>query len=115
MNQISGKIERHDGASWLEYRSGSGNSVEILDINVANGHRREGTGREMFRELLTKLGGDNLIVYAITRWNNTVACQFYESLGFRIIARLHQFYRFRSEMGNGKSGFVNAVMFGYDV
>ena len=115
VDRIEGRIERHEGHSWLEYRIGSGDTVEILDINVSNTARRQGTGREMVKELLSRLGKDNLLVYAITRWSNTAAQEFYEAIGFRIVGRLHNFYRQREDMKDGKSGFETAVMYGYDV
>lgn len=86
-------IRVRDGT--LVYRHGAGRTWEILDIVVTQ-HRRMGTGREMIHLLLEnarELGERGpAMLYAITRWSNTIAQQFYEALGFRVLGRLHRFY-----------------------
>lgn len=104
-----------DGESFLVWRESSGNSVEILDIHVANEARRSGVGTRMVEQLKNVVGKDCLLIYAITRVSNVVAQQFYEKLGFRIVGRLHNFYRMRKLMVNGGSGYIHAIMYGLDL
>lgn len=101
--------------AWLIYREGSGETVEILDIHVDPNFRRRGVGKRMINDLIGKLGKNNLLIYAITRVSNVAAQEFYEAIGFRIVGRLHQFYRRREDMVDGKSGYTHALMYGLDI
>ncbi len=112
---LCGRIERHGGSSWLEYREGSGNNVEILDIHVNPNARRQGTGKSMVDELKSKVPFNCLLIYAITRTSNVAAQEFYEAIGFRIVGRLHLFYRRREDMKEGSSGQHHALMYGLDI
>jgi ribosomal protein S18 acetylase RimI-like enzyme len=92
---------------YLDWRPGMGRTVEIFDIQVGS-QRRHGIGRQMIKELkVTLLATDQppSVIYAITRFSNTVAQEFYEALGFRIAGRLHNFYR---DTGKKEHGIVYA-------
>jgi len=65
--------------------------VEIVDIAVGNGVRRQGYGRLLVERLFTELG-DGRRVYAVTRASNEVAQQFYTALGFHDVNPLRRFY-----------------------
>lgn len=87
---------------FLVYREGSGHSVEIFDIQVKS-ERRVGKGR-MLMELLFSGLKPGTKVWAITRAENEIAQEFYESLGFRVVGVLREFYA--DEPG------VDAIMYG---
>lgn len=91
-----------DVRDYLDYRHGSGNSVEIYDIAVGS-ERRKGIGTAMFRSLLATLKR-SCLVFAIARSENRVAQQFYLSIGFRVVGVLCKFYQ---------EG--DAIMYGYDL
>lgn len=101
------RIVLNGGADWLEYRNGSGDTVEILDINVGS-ERRKGVGRLMVNTLLRRLKDEDF-VWAITRINNCIAQEFYEELGFRVVGVLRNFYR-RDDQTR-----VDAIMYGRKV
>lgn len=63
----------------LEYREGSGETVEIFDIKVMS-ERKIGNGTKLFMKLLEL---NPRFVYAFTREGNTIARAFYKKLGFR--------------------------------
>lgn len=92
---------------YLEYRDGSGGTVEIWDIAVVS-ERRKGVGTSMVMELVTRcLDRGVKRVYAVTRAENRVAQEFYRSLGFHP-EPLYDFYGVKDE--NGKAT-VDAVMY----
>ncbi len=80
-------------AAGLLWRQGMGRTVELFDIGVPNSSRRQGIGRGLIEQLKLAVPDDTALIYAFVRYDNTAAQQFYESLGFRIVARLHDFYR----------------------
>lgn len=92
---------------FLDWRQGSGSTVEIFDIHVPSERRRMGLGRQMVYELIDKhLPPGTKKVWAITRANNLIAADFYSELNFRPIP-LREFYdNFRT---------VDALMFVWDV
>ena len=100
----------------LIWREGMGRTVEIFDIRVAS-ERRCGRGRELLERLLQIVNpqddcvrGDRpAVIYAFTRMSNTVAHQFYEACGFRILGRLHEFYR------DGGGVHEAALVYGLDL
>lgn len=92
----------------LVWRPGQGRTVEIFDI-VVNSERRRGRGREMVESLKQCVPPSTALIYAITRLSNTIAHEFYESLGFRIVGRLHNFYR---ESGDETE---HAMVYGLDL
>lgn len=97
-----------DECDFLDWRLGSGRTVEIADIAV-NSTRREGKGRQLIERLKNNVPSDTSLIYAITRVSNEIAQQFYESAGFRIVGRLHRFYQ------DGPKGTENALMYGLDL
>lgn len=113
MNWIITGPTEHD---YLKWRYGMARTVEIIDIQTGS-KRRRGIGRGMISKFLDQLvkGTDHpngiTMVYAITRISNTVAHQFYEALGFRIVGRLHYFYR----EGPTESSWEHALMYGLDI
>lgn len=80
-----------DRRDFLVYREGMGGTVELFDIAVMS-ERGKGIGRKLVNSLIRRVQGEYLEIFAITRISNTVAQQFYEALGFRICARIHNFY-----------------------
>lgn len=97
-----------DECDFLDWRLGSGRTVEIVDIAV-NSTRREGKGHQLIERLKTNVPPTTSLIYAITRASNEIAQQFYESVGFRIVGRLHHFYQ------DGPEGTENALMYGLDL
>lgn len=100
-----------DAKDYLVWRVGYGRTVEIEDIAVGS-ERRRGIGRKLVEKLLLAVPPDTAMVYALTRAGNTIAHQFYEALGFRIVGRLHYFYRDVNEKGNGS--LEHAIVYGLD-
>ena len=99
-----------DGLDFLDWRPGSGRSVEIFDI-VVNSERRKGHGRKLVEKLLQAIEPRTSLIFAVTRISNEVAAQFYAAVGFRILGRLHNFYR-----DGGLPGEVeSALVFGLDL
>lgn len=99
-------INLNNGKAVLEWRAASGNTVEIVDITVANICRREGWGRKLLEHLFKKLPDDITTVYAITRIENEIAQEFYEATNFRVVAVLRRFYNDTNHRG------ADAIMFG---
>lgn len=89
-----------DERDYLDYRDGSGGTVEIFDVAV-NSERRSGRGRRLVEELFRRV--TPLHVWAITRADNEIAQQWYEALGFRVVGVLRRFYGLRG---------VDAIMYG---
>lgn len=94
---------------YLDYREGSGSTVEIYDICVGT-ERGKGRGRYLVQLLLQMVPPGTRLVWAITRGGNFIAQEFYEKLGFRVVGTLRNFYQER----RGESG-VDAVMYGIDI
>lgn len=104
-------ITLDDYRDFLVYRQGMGRTVEIYDICVET-DRRKGKGRKLIKRLLENLKDaypDTSMVYAVTRIGNTIAHQFYEALGFRLLGRLHYFYRDSGDQ------LEHALVYGLDV
>ena len=106
-----GRIELAEPEDFLIHRQGSGNTVEILDIQVGS-VRRKGRGRELVERLMKSLPEECHLVFAITRTCNLIAQEFYEALGFRVVAVLRDFYGAKSGEG---SDVADAIMFGYNL
>lgn len=107
----SGRTTLNDGKDFVVWRLGMGRTAEILDIQVSS-ERRKGVGRELVELAVRTIRGnapDVAIVYAITRLKNTIAHQFYEALGFRLVGRLHYFYR------NSGDKSEHALVYGLDL
>ena len=99
------KITLDDPKDYLIYRSGSGASIEIVDIVVGT-KRGVGRGRNLIELLLIQLEKDTNLVYAITRESNKKAHAFYKAVGFNYLGSLREFYRDTDE---------SAFVFGLDV
>jgi ribosomal protein S18 acetylase RimI-like enzyme len=95
------KISRHGGKDYLDWRQGSGDIVEIFEIEVST-DRRKGIGKSLVMELLRRVPMTTQLVWVLTRTDNHIACCFYSSLGFKTLAVLRDFY------GQGE----DAVMYG---
>lgn len=104
-------IHLNESKARLVWRYGSGNTVEILDIDVDNECRRQGWGRKLLEHLFNSLSGDIRLVYAITRSTNETAQEFYEATRFRVIAPLRRFYNEPGEEGERVYG-IDAIMYG---
>lgn len=77
---------------FLDWRQGSGSTVEIFDIHVPSERRRMGLGRKLVYELIDhNLPPGTNKVWAITRANNLIAIDFYTELNFRAVP-LREFY-----------------------
>jgi ribosomal-protein-alanine N-acetyltransferase len=67
---------------------------EILNLGVAEAHRRRGVGSALVTAVLALLGAHGVrVVYLEVRDSNTGARQLYESLGFAEVARRARYYR----------------------
>ncbi len=92
---MSRMILNQNGEDFLDYRVGSGDTVEIFDI-VVNSERRKGRGRELIEQLFMVINSDSRgigkQVWAITRADNLIAQQFYEALQFHVSGVLRRFY-----------------------
>lgn len=109
MNRIA--FTDDGGLDYLDWRPGSGRSVEIFDIAVDGKRRREGRGRKLIARLLREIPSETSLVFAVARIGNEIAAQFYEAAGFRLLGRLHNFYR-----DGGLPGEVeSALVFGLDL
>lgn len=105
MNRISIK----GPSNYLDWREGSGGTVEIFDI-VVNSQRRVGIGRRMVYQLYKDMPKDTKLVWAITRAENFIAQRFYEELRFRVVAVLRSFYK-----DDAGKETVDAIMYGRDI
>jgi len=67
---------------------------EILNLGVAEAHRRRGVGGALVTAVLARLGAHGVqVVYLEVRDSNTGARRLYESLGFSEVARRARYYR----------------------
>lgn len=80
------------GEDWIVWRLGSGDIAEIVDIHVDSEHRQQRIGTRLVEMMIQDLPSNVRMIYAFTRLSNEIAHQFYESLGFRILGRLHRIY-----------------------
>lgn len=104
------RIVIDDARDFLDYRDGSGGTVEIYDIQVCS-ERRRGKGRRLVYTLYKRIKPEVKLVWAITRTDNLIAQQFYEELRFRVVAVLRDFYKDESK----PNGTADAIMFGRDI
>jgi ribosomal protein S18 acetylase RimI-like enzyme len=96
------RIVLDDERDFLDWREGSGGTVEIFNVQVMSA-RRKGKGRLLVRKLFAELG-PGVTVWAITRADNEVAVQWYQALGFDVTGVLRRFY--------GAERGVDAILFG---
>ena len=62
---------------------------EILNLAVAPGSRRQGVGRRLLDDVLTRHPGD---FYLEVRESNQAARRFYEGLGFQVLTKRVRYY-----------------------
>lgn len=102
MNRI---VLDNDSRDYLDWRQGSGNTVEIFDI-VVGSERGVGKGRKLVNLLYSQVDKTVGLVFAITRDSNEIAKQFYLHIEFRRIGRLARFYPDTDE---------DAIMYGRNI
>jgi ribosomal-protein-alanine N-acetyltransferase len=72
--------------------------AEILNLGVAPGERRRGTGRALVEAMLALLRARGVAaVFLEVRESNTVAQHLYAALGFAGVGRRRRYYRFPTE------------------
>lgn len=78
---------------YMEWRHAPGNTVEIVNLEVENGYKRQGIGRELMRILMEQsyLPAD-FLVYVLTSMSNRPAQRFYQAMGFEAIGTLLNLY-----------------------
>ena len=97
------RIQLQDSTDFLDFREGSGGTVEIYNIQVGS-ERRVGRGSLLLRLLIAQVRGQTHLIFALTRQSNSIAQEFYRAVGFRQLAVLPGFY-----------SDENAVMYGLNV
>ncbi len=102
-------ILNDDERDFLEWRQGSGTTIEIFDICVGS-ERRVGKGRALVYQLYKLIPPDTKLVWAITRADNFIAQEFYEELNFRVVGVLRCFYK---EDKHDRT--VDALLYGKDL
>lgn len=103
-----GRIQLESPDDRLDWRQGSGNTIEIFDIQVSNEHRRQGKGRRLIDELQALCRVHNIRrVWAITRASNFAAQKFYEEMRF-VSVPLRNFYGMPTAEGHDT---IDAVMY----
>jgi len=89
-------IKRAHGT--LEYRFSPGKLMEIVNIEVAGGHRNKGIGSSMVMEAFEIARKEGCVgVYGFCRPENTAARRFYVRLGFSFSPALLDFYGSRED------------------
>lgn len=86
-------VKDGQGRGYLEWRWTPGMGVEIVNIEVANEHRRTGVGRLLLRQLVDLVGPQGAVaIWATTRSNNGIAHDWYRAMGFNLSGALRGFY-----------------------
>lgn len=93
------RITLNDSRDFLDWRLGSGETIEIFDI-VVGSERGVGRGRMLINKLLRVIPKSHL-VFAIARESNGIAKDFYLAMRFKIVARLPDFYEEESAIMYG--------------
>lgn len=92
---------------YLDWRQGSGPTVEIFDLFVPSERRRMGLGRQLLYQLIDHhLPPGTKKVWAITRSTNLIAIDYYTEMNFRAIP-LREFYT--------NLRCIDAIMYVWDV
>jgi ribosomal protein S18 acetylase RimI-like enzyme len=103
---------------YLDYRVGSGGTIEIEDIAVMS-ERGKGRGTELLNQLISEcrdMPTMPRLIWAITRAENEVAQHFYEARGFRVVGVLRDFYHEERPSGRPSiTGGIDAIMYGLDL
>jgi len=68
--------------------------AEVIDIRVADTHRRQGLGERLLRESLTALSARS--VFLDVRRTNSPAVAMYEKMGFLQVGLRHHYYQLPS-------------------
>jgi ribosomal protein S18 acetylase RimI-like enzyme len=92
-----------DERDFLDWREGSGSTIEIFDVAVGS-ERRAGKGRRLLRMLFAAVPAGTVTVWAITRAKNTIAREWYVGCGFRVVGLLRGFYE-------GDARQIDAIMY----
>lgn len=85
-----------DDRGCLDYRLAPGETAEIVNIEVAGEHRRQGVGRLLLGRMVAALPPEVAAVYAFTRASNRMACDWYRAMAFEL-TRVPRFYRAQNE------------------
>ncbi len=113
---LHGRIVLEDFKDFLEWRQASGPTVEVTEINVSNEHRRQGKGKRLIGLLIRDLlPPGTRTVWAITRADNFPAQHLYESMRWRVVGVLRNFYADGPMPAVPTPGTVDAVMYGWDI
>lgn len=94
-NDNSGWVIDAEKDCTLEWRNCGHGVYEITDINVNSEMRRTGVGSLMVKHLIDSLKAndpDCQTLFAVTRSTNRIAQEFYESLRFKVLGILRNFY-----------------------
>ncbi len=100
------RIVLDDRRDYLDWRMGSGGTVEIFDV-VVNSARRKGRGKALVHHLFSLVPPGTRLVWAITRADNQIAQHWYEALRFKVVGVLRNFY--------ADANCVDAIMYGRDL
>lgn len=95
---------------FLEWRQGSGKTIEIFDLHVSSERRRQGIARGLVNKLLDLVPSDTMVVWAFTRAENVIAQQFYEEMHFRVMAVVRGMYQ-----DGPLANQVDSILYGRDV
>lgn len=105
---IGGRIQLESPDDRLDWRQGSGDTIEIYDIQVSSEHRRRGKGRRLIDALQALCRARNIRrAWAITRASNFAAQKFYEEMRF-VSVPLRAFYGVPTPDGHDT---IDAVMY----
>ena len=101
---LSELLERPHGCAWFIFEKGAALAVawftlaldeaEVIDIRVADTHRRQGLGERLLRESLTALSARS--VFLDVRRTNSPAVAMYEKMGFLQVGVRHNYYQLPS-------------------
>ena len=101
---LAGLLQRPHGHAWFICEKGAALAVvwfslaldeaEVIDIRVADTHRRQGLGERLLRESLTALSARS--VFLDVRRTNSPAVAMYEKMGFLQVGVRHHYYQLPS-------------------
>ena len=101
---LSELLERPHGRAWFIFEKGTALAVawftlaldeaEVIDIRVADTHRRQGLGERLLRESLTALSARS--VFLDVRRTTSPAVAMYEKMGFLQVGVRHNYYQLPS-------------------
>ena len=101
---LSALLQRPHGHAWFIAEEGAALAVawftlvldeaEVIDIRVADTHRRQGLGERLLRESLAALSVRS--VFLDVRRTNSPAVTMYEKMGFLQVGVRHNYYQVSS-------------------